>query len=47
MGVAADAAADASRPRRAPASGIALFIRYAFMPNHLGYCGGNENVLLL
>ena len=28
-------------------SGIALFIRYAFMPNHLGYCGGNENELLL
>jgi hypothetical protein len=47
MGVAADAAADASRPRSAHASGIALFIRYAFMPNHLGYCGGNENELLL
>lgn len=28
-------------------SGIVLFIRYAFMPNHLGYCGGNENELLL
>ncbi|MGH9279000.1 MAG: DUF6390 family protein [Acidimicrobiales bacterium] len=28
-------------------SGIELFIRYAFMPNHLGYCGGNENELLL
>ena len=27
--------------------GIALFIRYAFMPNHLGYCGGKENELLL
>lgn len=24
-----------------------LFIRYAFMPNHLGYCGGNENEILL
>jgi hypothetical protein len=23
------------------------FIRYAFMPNHLGYCGGNENEVLL
>jgi len=23
-----------------------LFIRYAFMPNHLGYCGGNENEVL-
>ena len=23
------------------------FIRYAFMPNHLGYCGGTENELLL
>lgn len=28
-------------------SGIVLFIRYAFMPNHLGYCGGDENELLL
>ena len=28
-------------------SGIELFIRYAFMPNHLGYCGGDENELLL
>jgi len=23
-----------------------MFIRYAFMPNHLGYCGGNENEIL-
>src|SRR3954453_13806745 len=23
-----------------------LFIRYAFMPNNLGYCGGNENEVL-
>ncbi len=30
-----------------PTSGLLLFIRYAFMPNHLGYCGGNENELLL
>lgn len=26
----------------APGSGLVRFIRYAFMPNHLGYCGGNE-----
>lgn len=24
-----------------------MFIQYGFMPNHLGYCGGNENQLLL
>src|SRR5918911_4540673 len=28
-------------------SGLLLFIRYAFMPNHLGYCGGDENDVLL
>jgi hydrogenase maturation factor len=28
-------------------AGVTLFIRYAFMPNHLGYCGGNQNELLL
>ncbi len=28
-------------------AGLLLFIRYAFMPNHLGYCGGNENEILL
>lgn len=28
-------------------SGLLLFIRYAFMPNHLGYCGGNDNEVLL
>jgi len=33
-------------PGVAPASGLLLFIRYAFMPNHLGYCGGNENEVL-
>jgi len=33
-------------PVVAPASGMLLFIRYAFMPNHLGYCGGNENEVL-
>ncbi|MDQ6728396.1 MAG: DUF6390 family protein [Actinomycetota bacterium] len=33
-------------PSVAPASGLLLFIRYAFMPNHLGYCGGNENEVL-
>ena len=27
-------------------SGLLTFIRYAFMPNHLGYCGGNENEVL-
>ncbi len=30
----------------APPSGLLGFIRYAFMPNHLGYCGGNEQELL-
>ncbi len=29
-----------------PTSGLLLFIRYAFMPNHLGYCGGNDAELL-
>ncbi|MBW3614503.1 MAG: hypothetical protein KY439_04230 [Actinobacteria bacterium] len=24
-------------------SGLLAFIHYAFMPNHLGYCGGNDN----
>jgi len=33
-------------PAVAPTSGLLLFIRYAFMPNHLGYCGGNENEVL-
>ncbi|MGH2772967.1 MAG: DUF6390 family protein [Actinomycetota bacterium] len=28
-------------------SGLLLFIQYGFMPNHLGYCGGNENQELL
>lgn len=32
---------------RTSSSGLLLFIRYAFMPNHLGYCGGNENEILL
>ena len=27
--------------------GLVRFIRYAFMPNHLGYCGGAENEILL
>jgi hypothetical protein len=30
----------------APPSGLLLFIRYAFMPNHLGYCGGNDQEVL-
>jgi hypothetical protein len=35
-------------PLVAPAtSGLLLFIRYAFMPNHLGYCGGNDQEVLL
>jgi hypothetical protein len=31
----------------AASSGLLLFIRYAFMPNHLGYCGGDDDQLLL
>ncbi|MDP8988327.1 MAG: DUF6390 family protein [Actinomycetota bacterium] len=31
----------------APPSGLLLFIRYAFMPNHLGYCGGDDQEVLL
>lgn len=31
----------------APPSGLLLFIRYAFMPNHLGYCGGSDQEVLL
>jgi hypothetical protein len=27
-------------------SGLLLFIRYAFMPNHLGYCGGDDAEVL-
>ena len=30
----------------APPSGLLSFIRYAFMPNHLGYCGGNDQEVL-
>lgn len=30
----------------AHSSGLLDFIRYAFMPNHLGYCGGNEHEVL-
>jgi hypothetical protein len=30
----------------AAASGLLAFIRYGFMPNHLGYCGGNDNDVL-
>ncbi|HEX2118272.1 MAG TPA: DUF6390 family protein [Acidimicrobiales bacterium] len=33
-------------PPAAPTSGMLLFIRYAFMPNNLGYCGGSENEIL-
>ncbi len=28
-------------------SGPQLFLRYAFMPNHLGYCGGDDHRALL
>jgi hypothetical protein len=28
-------------------SGLLSFIRYAFMPNHLGYCGGTHHEVLL
>ncbi len=28
-------------------SGLLRFIRYAFMPNHLGYCGGRSSEVLL
>jgi hydrogenase maturation factor len=28
------------------ASGLLSFIRYAFMPNHLGYCGGDDAEVL-
>lgn len=27
-------------------SGLLAFIRYGFMPNHLGYCGGNDEEVL-
>ncbi len=30
----------------APTSGLLTFIRYGFMPNHLGYCGGNDQDVL-
>ncbi len=30
----------------AHSSGLLDFIRYAFMPNHLGYCGGNQQEVL-
>ncbi len=33
-------------PATAPTSGMLLFIKYAFMPNNLGYCGGTENEVL-
>lgn len=31
---------------RAPLDGMLLFIRYAFMPNLLRYCGGDDNTTL-
>ena len=33
-------------PGLAPPSGLLQFIRYAFMPNHLGYCGGDDEEVL-
>lgn len=30
-----------------PGAGLLSFIAYAFMPNHLGYCGGGDGDLLL
>jgi hypothetical protein len=35
------------RARPAPLSGSLRFIRYAFMPNRLRYCGGDDNRTLL
>ena len=34
-------------PAVGSASGLLRFIRYAFMPNHLGYCGGRSSEVLL
>jgi hypothetical protein len=34
-------------PTGTPTSGLLRFIRYAFMPNHLGYCGGKDDEVLL
>ncbi len=34
------------REPRAPLDGTLLFIRYAFMPNRLRYCGGDDNTTL-
>ena len=45
-GGAAPAAARAIAPPTRPLDGMVRFIRYAFMPNRLRYCGGNENRLL-
>lgn len=30
-------------PSTSPLSGLTRFARYAFMPNRLGYCGGDDN----
>ena len=37
----------ASALARAPVSGPALFARYAYAPNALGYCGPNDPSALL
>ena len=34
-------------PALGSGSGLLRFIRYAFMPNHLGYCGGRSSEVLL
>ncbi len=36
-----------AQPSVAPLAGTLRFIRYAFMPNRLQYCGGDENRTLL
>ncbi len=36
-----------AQPSAAPLAGTLRFIRYAFMPNRLQYCGGDENRTLL
>jgi hypothetical protein len=38
---------DAGSPAAASLAGTLRFIRYAFMPNRLQYCGGDDNATLL
>ena len=44
-GLTSDSRSDG--PLGPSSAGLLSFIRYAFMPNHLGYCGGNDNEVLL